>query len=116
MTKSSRLLAVSATLACSACAATDEASPTSALVDVDRSCLSGRWHEFASGTAITLSADNKCGRSLTCDVHLGFSTLSGPDLYLECLDRFVQIGHTEELCKWAGQPVAPGGSGSMRCR
>jgi hypothetical protein len=120
VTKSARLLAVSATLACCACAAigqsTDGASSTSALIDVDRSCLSSKWHEFANGTTITVSADNKCGRPLTCDVRVGFATISGPDLYLECLDQHVRIGQTDTLCKWAGQPVAPGGSGSMRCK
>jgi len=120
MTKSARLVAVSATLVCSACAAigqsTNEASPTSGLIDVDRACLSVKWRESASGTAITVSADNECGRPLTCDLHLGFATVAGPDLYLECLSQYVQIGHTKDLCKWGGQPVAPGGSGSMRCK
>jgi len=120
MTRFARLLVVFAALASSACAAIGQsnvgASSTSALIDVDRACMSGRWHEFDNGTTITVSADNRCGRPLTCDVHLGFMTTLGPDLYLTCLNQSVQIGHTGALCRWAGQPVAPGGSGSMRCK
>ena len=120
MIRSARRLAVWAALACCACAATGQSttgpSPTSGLIDVDRACLSGKWHESEGGSIVTVSADNSCGRPLTCDVHLGFATVAGPELYLQCANRSVKVGHTEELCTWPGQPLAPGGSGSMRCR
>ena len=120
MSRTARALVASATFACSACAAlpapSDEASATSGPLDVDRWCVSARWYESAKGTAIAVSVDNRCARPLTCDVHLGFTTPSGPELYLDCLDQHVQAGRTAELCNWVAQPVTPGGSGSMRCR
>lgn len=81
-----------------------------------KDCVAGQWHKFVGGK-ITVSADNSCGKVVTCDVHLVMPIAGGSkDLKLNCLNAVVPVGHTDAICQWTGQPATVGGTGSMTCK
>jgi hypothetical protein len=119
MIRSPIALALVVSLICAACASTPPYTASSGQpgdLTADRGCASAQWHKKVDGT-IWVSTDNNCGKLLTCDFHLSLPIAGGStNLNLNCLNQNVSPGHTDEVCKWTGQPVTVGGSGSMTCK